>query len=60
MTHNAALCNKYKNMVQIVGSEICVQHNFLAVHLRSHVRTRVPGSREGSQRKMGVEYYKNR
>jgi len=31
MKHNGALYNKYKNIMQIVGSEICVQHNFLTV-----------------------------
>ena len=53
MKQNGALCNKYKNMVITAGSEICVQHNFLGMHLCSHVRTHVLGSQEGSQRKTG-------
>jgi hypothetical protein len=46
MKHNAALCNKHKNIVQIDGSEIYVQHNFLTVQLCSNVRTHVLGSQE--------------
>jgi hypothetical protein len=48
MKHNAALYNKHKNIVQIVGSEIYVQHNFLTVHLCSNVRTHVLASQEGT------------
>jgi len=61
MKHNGALYNKYKNIMQIVGSEICVQRNFLTVRAPAltYAYSRTGVTRRVVEEKR-IEIYKNR